>query len=508
MSRVGRILVVDDTKTMRLKLVGAATALGHACHSVSNGAEALGYLRVNSVDAVLLDIVMPEMDGFDVLKAMKSEPALRDIPVIVISSLDDTESAVKAIELGAEDFLPKSFDPVIFRARVNTLLEKKYVRDAEVDYLKQVQKLASAAQILKMGNYNPSRLGLGEISQRQDALGDLARVFADAAQKVYERERRLRQSIKTLRGGFGLILLGLIWGLVAPLSRLASGLDAHPFGMAFWVSLLSGVCCIGWSVTKGTMPKLRDIPWGYFIVYALLGAAISESLLFFVASKIEASIISITVVLEGFLTFAFAAFMRIEHPSLSRFAGLLLGLLGVLVILYDKFTGASPDALLWTLVALLVPACYAIEGIMLAAKRPEHIEAVTVVGIMQLVAAVILLPVALATGQMVFPSATPGAMELTIVLIAAASLAANVLYVCLLANLGSVFTSQSAYFTTMAGIGWSVILLGESLNGWIWAALGLSAAGLFLVGPKSQAELEPPPVASPTLPGMLDASPG
>src|SRR6185295_119321 len=112
-----------------------------------------------------------------------------------------------------------------------------------------------------------------------------ARVFADAAQKVYERERRLRQSIKTLRGGFGLILLGLIWGLVAPLSRLASGLDAHPFGMAFWVSLLSGVCCIGWSVTKGTMPKLRDIPWGYFIVYALLGAAISESLLFFVASK-------------------------------------------------------------------------------------------------------------------------------------------------------------------------------------------------------------------------------
>lgn len=496
MNGQGRILVVDDTRPLRLKLAAATTALGHLCHSVASGREALDHMRNHPVDAVLLDIVMPEMDGFEVLKAMKGDPALKEIPVIVISSLDDTESAVQAIELGAEDFLPKNFDPVIFKARVNTLLQKKRVRDAEVDYLKQVQKLARAAQVLKVGNYNPAKLGLQEISERRDALGDLARVFSDAAQKVYERERRLRQSIKTLRGGFGLILLGIIWGLVAPLSRMASGLDAHPFGMAFWVSLLSGLCCIGWSVAKGTMPRPREIPWRYFIAYALLGAVVSESLLFFVAGKIEASIISIIVVLEGFLAFAFAAFMRIEQPSLSRFAGLLLGLLGVLVILYDKFTGASSSALLWTVVALSIPACYAAEGIMLAARRPEGIATITTVGIMQLVAAVILLPIALATGQMIYPAATPGAMELTIILIAAASLSANVLFLHLITGLGSVFAGQAAYFTTMAGIGWSVVLLGESLNGWIWAALGLTAAGLFLVGPKHEAEPEPPAVGA------------
>jgi DNA-binding response OmpR family regulator/drug/metabolite transporter (DMT)-like permease len=494
MSRKGRILVVDDTRAMRLKLAAAATALGHQCHSVGSGGEGLEYMRANPVDAVLLDVVMPEMDGFDVLRAMKSDPALRDIPVIVISSLDDTESAVRAIELGAEDFLPKSFDAVIFRARVNTLLEKKYVRDAEVDYLKQVQRLARAAQILKIGNYNPSKLGLGEISQRHDALGDLARVFADAAQKVYERERRLRQSIKTLRGGFGLIVLGIIWGLVAPLSRMASGLEAHPFGMAFWVSLLSGVSCIAWSVAKGTLPKPREIPWGYFLAYALLGAVVSESLLFIVAGKVEASIISIIIVLEGFLAFAFAALMRVEQPSLSRFAGLLLGLGGVLVILYDKFTDASAGGLLWTIVALAIPTCYAAEGIMLAAKRPENIPTVTTVGMMQLLAAVILLPIALATDQMIYPSAKPGALELTVFLIAAASLSANVLFLYLINNLGSVFTGQAAYFTTVAGIGWSIVLLGESLNAWIWASLVFMAAGLFLVGPKSEAEAEPPPL--------------
>ncbi|WP_119270918.1 response regulator [Taklimakanibacter deserti] len=507
MSRTGRILVVDDTRAMRLKLAGAATSLGHQCHAVGSGSEALDHMRGHPVDAVLLDIVMPEMDGFDVLKAMKSDPALRDIPVIVISSLDDTESAVTAIELGAEDFLPKNFDPVIFRARVNTLLQKKYVRDAEVDYLNQVEKLARAAQILKVGNYNPSKLGLGEISERDDALGDLARVFADAAQKVYERERRLRQSIKTLRGGFGLIVLGLIWGLVAPLSRMASGLEAHPFGMAFWVSLLSGLCCIGWSVAKGTVPKAREIPWGYFLAYALLGAVVSESLLFIVAGKVEASIISIIIVLEGFLAFAFAAFTRIEQPSLSRFAGLLLGLLGVLVILYDKFTGAVPGGLLWTVIALAIPACYAAEGIMLAAKRPEHIPTVTTVGLMQLTAAAILLPIALSTGEMIYPSAIPGALELTVVLIAAASLSANVLFLYLINNLGAVFTGQAAYFTTIAGIGWSMLLLGESLNAWIWAALALTAAGLFLVGPKREAELEPPPAMAMT-PSMLDTAAG
>jgi drug/metabolite transporter (DMT)-like permease len=71
--------------------------------------------------------------------------------------------------------------------------------------------------------------------------------------------------------------------------------------------------------------------------------------------------------------------------------------------------------------------------------------------------------------------------------------AANILYLYLISSLGSVFASQSAYFITMAGIGWSVLLLDESLTAWIWAALGLTAAGLFLVGPKGETELEPPP---------------
>ena len=344
MSRTGHILVVDDAKSMQIKMLGAAKALGHTAYGVDSGADALAYMKDHPVDAVLLDIVMPEMDGFAVLKAMKEDAILKDIPVIVISSLDDTDSAVQAIELGAEDFLPKNFDPVIFRARVNTLLQKKFVRDAEIDYLRQVDKLSKAAQVLKLGNYNPSKLGLQDISERKDALGDLARVFADAAQKVYERERRLRHTIKTLRGGFGIVILGLVWGLVVPLSKIASDLGAHPAGMALWINLFGGVGCLTIGAFQGTLPSWRGLPWHFLLVYAILGFVASEWLLFFMAGKLDASLISIIVVFEGFLAFGFAALMGMEKPNLPRFAGLALGLGGVGLILFRSLTRLRPAA--------------------------------------------------------------------------------------------------------------------------------------------------------------------
>ena len=96
-------------------------------------------------DLVLLDILMPEMDGYQVLKQMKEDKTLREVPVIVISAMDDMESVVKGIELGAEDYLPKTFDPVLLRARIGACLEKKRLRDQEVDYLHNVARVTDAA---------------------------------------------------------------------------------------------------------------------------------------------------------------------------------------------------------------------------------------------------------------------------------------------------------------------------------------------------------------------------
>lgn len=194
------------------------------------------------------------------------------------------------------------------------------------------------------------------------------------------------------------------------------------------------------------------------------------------------------------MVFTIAAAMKLEQPSLGRFAGILLGLLGVLLILYDKSTEVSVHTLLWIIAALSIPLCYAVEGIVLASKRPEHIGAIPSVGIMQLVAAVILLFLAVVSDQFVYPSLWPGRVELTVFVIAIASVVANLLFLHLVTGLGSVFASQSSYFTTAAGIGWSMLLLGETLSGWIWVALALMGAGLLLVGARRDAELEVGPV--------------
>jgi len=127
----GSILVVDDDRVNRTLLTRTLTGAGHEVRTAENGREALELLRAQLSDVVLLDIVMPELDGLSVLEEMKSDAALRDVPVIMISALDDFESVVRCIELGAEDYLPKPFDPVLLRARINAGLNKRLVQELE-----------------------------------------------------------------------------------------------------------------------------------------------------------------------------------------------------------------------------------------------------------------------------------------------------------------------------------------------------------------------------------------
>src|SRR5574341_174904 len=141
----GRILVVDDNKINRMMLTHALKEQGHQVATAENGQQALDLLRGDggsspSFDVVLLDIVMPETDGYQTLAQMKKEDALRHIPVIVISALDEIGSVVRCIEMGAEDYLPKPFNPVLLRARIGASLEKKRLRDKEQIYLKGLER--------------------------------------------------------------------------------------------------------------------------------------------------------------------------------------------------------------------------------------------------------------------------------------------------------------------------------------------------------------------------------
>jgi len=139
--KIGHILVVDDNRLNRLKLSRALTQRGHGVNEAENGREALDMLRSELFDLVLLDILMPEVDGFQVLREMKDDAVLRDVPVIVISALEEMDSVVKCIELGAEDHLPKDFDPVLLNARIGASLEKKRLKDEVIEQLKFIREI-------------------------------------------------------------------------------------------------------------------------------------------------------------------------------------------------------------------------------------------------------------------------------------------------------------------------------------------------------------------------------
>jgi len=139
-SEPGALLVVDDNESNRDMLARRLERLGHKVARAQNGREAITKIKAEPFDLVLLDIVMPEMSGYEVLEVLKADPALRSLPVIVLSASDDSSSVARCIQMGAEDHLRKPFDPVLLQARINTCLEKKRFRDREVSYLHEIQR--------------------------------------------------------------------------------------------------------------------------------------------------------------------------------------------------------------------------------------------------------------------------------------------------------------------------------------------------------------------------------
>jgi sigma-B regulation protein RsbU (phosphoserine phosphatase) len=143
---LGRILVVDDNEMNRDILVRHLERQGHQVVAVENGARCLSVLQESTFDLVLLDIMMPGLNGYQVLEKIKGNPKLRDIPVIMISALDEMDSVAHCISLGAEDYLPKSFDPILLKARISACMTKKHYRDQEQHY---VQALMETQQHLE-----------------------------------------------------------------------------------------------------------------------------------------------------------------------------------------------------------------------------------------------------------------------------------------------------------------------------------------------------------------------
>jgi class 3 adenylate cyclase len=171
----GVILVVDDLEENRELLSRRLGRLGYSVRTAQDGQRALDAIAIGPVDLILLDIIMPGLDGFEVLQRLKQEPATQHIPIIMLSSADQIEIAVRCIKLGADDFLPKPFNPTLLMARIESSLSKKRLRDKEAAFLKRLQIEQDTSERLLL-NILPRPIA-GRLKQGEKNIADS---FAEA----------------------------------------------------------------------------------------------------------------------------------------------------------------------------------------------------------------------------------------------------------------------------------------------------------------------------------------
>lgn len=196
---VGCVLVVDDNRLNRYMLGQRVQTMGCEVHHACDGREALEQLHLRNFDLVLLDIDMPELDGFAVLETMKDSERLREVPVVVISGVNDIKSVARCIERGAEDYLTKPFELILLRARVWASLEKKRLRDEEkrkTDELGRALNQLKAAQQQIIAHEKLASLGAltagiaHEIKNPLNLVTNFAHLSKELLDELYEERGR------------------------------------------------------------------------------------------------------------------------------------------------------------------------------------------------------------------------------------------------------------------------------------------------------------------------------
>jgi len=195
--RYGRILAVDDDPLNRDMLASRLVRQGHSVTTAVDGVEVLEKVRQQRFDLVLLDVMMPRLDGYGTLLRLKADEELRHLPVIMISALDDLSSVVRCIEAGAEDYLPKPFNATLLRARIGACLEKKALRDQELE-LYQTLVLSQQRLDRELSQADRFVASMAADVREDPRVAPLLAAFQRMAGAVSRRETELRATIKEL----------------------------------------------------------------------------------------------------------------------------------------------------------------------------------------------------------------------------------------------------------------------------------------------------------------------
>lgn len=284
-----------------------------------------------------------------------------------------------------------------------------------------------------------------------------------------------------------LILLGAGWGMTQPLGKIATSTGHQPFGLIFWQLVVCVAVLGALTLIRGRGLPLNARAVEFYVVVAVLGTIVPNYTFYLSVGRLPAGIMAVIIASVPMLAFALNLCLGSDRFSLLRLAGLGLGLAGVAVLAAPG--AALPQAAMAAFlpVALIGPLFYAMEGTYVARSGMAGMDAVQAMLGASLAGLAICLPLALALGQWFAMPLVPGRAEWALIGSSALHAVIYATYVWLATQAGAVFASQSGYVTTLAGVSWSAVLLGERLAPAMGLAVVLMLAGMFLVQPRRAA---------------------
>jgi drug/metabolite transporter (DMT)-like permease len=308
--------------------------------------------------------------------------------------------------------------------------------------------------------------------------------------------------VRALAPFAALLAIGLGWGMTTPLSKFAVAAGHRPFGMMLWqigiaVAVLAAVL---WLLRRGRGQAGPLLPLGaedlrLYAAVALLGMVLPHFFSYTAMAHLPAGVVLIVISMVPMFALPLALMLRTERFRPLRLMGIAMGAAAVTLLVLP--TAGLPQGAVagFVLLTMLAPLCYALEGAYVAGRASRAAGPLQTLLGASVIGFALVLPLALATGQAVSPFGPWGPAEAAIAAGGVISVLAYSGYVALLRATGAVFAAQVSYLVTGSGIVWSMVLLGERYTGWVWAALALLFAGLFLVQPRPA--LQPAGVSQP-----------
>jgi drug/metabolite transporter (DMT)-like permease len=281
-----------------------------------------------------------------------------------------------------------------------------------------------------------------------------------------------------------LVLIAAIWALTFPLTKIAVLGGYRNFGIIFWSSTIT-VFILGVIVAmRGLVVPLQPAALLRYFFVAFFGTVLPSASSYTAAEHLPAGVITVCMPMIPLLSLPLAIIMGLDSATPGRLLGLALGLSGVLLITLPDASLPDPAQAGYVLLAMLAVLFYAIEGVGLGRMGRAGLDPIQLLLGASIVASIATLPIALVTGTFIIPVLPFSKAEIAVVLSGLANTAAYVGFVWMIGSGGAVFASQVAYLVTGFGVLWSMILLGESYSIWIWSALIVIIAGLFLTQPR------------------------